>query len=185
MIFCLNWPSGFRGEDFWKILQTNDGRRTPSGGNSSTRWAKKAQKCYIFFSHTALNECVYIFLCCIEWMHLYFLILHWMSALIFSYTALDECILFSKTALNECVYIFSYCIEWMHLYFLILHWINAFIFSHTALNECVYIFSYCIEWMRLYFLTLHWMNAFLPLLEEVFTFGIWTFSYNVFYKKCW
>jgi hypothetical protein len=133
MIFCLNWPSGFRGEDFWKRLQTNDGRRTPSGGNSSTRWAKKAQKCYIFFSHTALNECVYIFLCCIEWMHLYFLILHWMNAFIFSHIAL-----------NECIYIFSYCTL-----------MNAFILSYTALNECIYIFSYCIEWMHLYFLMLH------------------------------
>ena len=33
----LNWPSGFRGEDFIKSL---DGRRTPSDGNSSYRWAK-------------------------------------------------------------------------------------------------------------------------------------------------
>ena len=23
--FGLNWPSGFRGEDFWKSLQTDDG----------------------------------------------------------------------------------------------------------------------------------------------------------------
>jgi hypothetical protein len=33
--FGLNWPSGFRGEDFLKSLQTDDGRRTPSDGNSS------------------------------------------------------------------------------------------------------------------------------------------------------
>jgi hypothetical protein len=26
--FGLNWPSGFRGEDFFKSLQTDDGRRT-------------------------------------------------------------------------------------------------------------------------------------------------------------
>jgi len=25
--FGLNWPSGFRGEDFWKCLQTDDGRQ--------------------------------------------------------------------------------------------------------------------------------------------------------------
>jgi hypothetical protein len=25
--FGLNWPSGFRGEDFWKSLQTGDGRQ--------------------------------------------------------------------------------------------------------------------------------------------------------------
>ena len=25
--FGLNWPSGFRGEDFWKSLQTHDGRQ--------------------------------------------------------------------------------------------------------------------------------------------------------------
>jgi hypothetical protein len=25
--FGLNWPSGLRGEDFWKSLQTNDGRQ--------------------------------------------------------------------------------------------------------------------------------------------------------------
>jgi hypothetical protein len=25
--FGLNWPSGFRGEDFWKSLQTDDGRQ--------------------------------------------------------------------------------------------------------------------------------------------------------------
>jgi hypothetical protein len=25
--FGLNWPSGFRGEDFLKSLQTNDGRQ--------------------------------------------------------------------------------------------------------------------------------------------------------------
>ena len=30
--FGLNWPSGFRGEDFWKSLQTD--------ANSSYRWAK-------------------------------------------------------------------------------------------------------------------------------------------------
>ena len=171
MIFCLNW---FRGKDFWKSLQTNDGRRTPSDGNSSTRWAKKAQKCNIFFSHTALNECVYIFLYCIERMHLYFLILHWMNAFICSHIAL-----------NECIYIFSYC-TWMNAFILSYTALNeCILFSHTTLNECVYIFSFCIEWMRLYFLTLHWMNAFLPVLEEVFTFGIWTFSYNVFYNKCW
>ena len=41
--FGLNWPSGFRGEDFWKSLQTDDGRRTPSDGNSSHRWAKKEE----------------------------------------------------------------------------------------------------------------------------------------------
>ena len=33
--FGLNWPSGFRGEDFLKKLQTDDGRRTPSDGNTS------------------------------------------------------------------------------------------------------------------------------------------------------
>jgi hypothetical protein len=25
--FGLNWPSGFRGEDFWKSLQMDDGRQ--------------------------------------------------------------------------------------------------------------------------------------------------------------
>ena len=25
--FGLNWPSGFRGEDLWKSLQTDDGRQ--------------------------------------------------------------------------------------------------------------------------------------------------------------
>jgi hypothetical protein len=25
--FGLNWPSDFRGEDFWKSLQTDDGRQ--------------------------------------------------------------------------------------------------------------------------------------------------------------
>ena len=34
----LNWPSGFRGEDFWKSLQMDD--RHQSDGNSSYRWAK-------------------------------------------------------------------------------------------------------------------------------------------------
>jgi hypothetical protein len=38
--FGLNWPSGFRGEDFLKSLQTDDGQRTSSGGNSSHRRAK-------------------------------------------------------------------------------------------------------------------------------------------------
>jgi hypothetical protein len=33
--FGLNWPSGFRGEDFLKSLQTDAGRRMPSDGNSS------------------------------------------------------------------------------------------------------------------------------------------------------
>ena len=37
--FGLNWPSGFRGEDFWK--KTTDRGRMPSDGNSSHRWAKK------------------------------------------------------------------------------------------------------------------------------------------------
>ena len=32
--FGLNWPSGFRGEDFLKSLE---GQRTPSDGNSSQR----------------------------------------------------------------------------------------------------------------------------------------------------
>ena len=32
--FGLNWPSGFRGEDFWKSLQTDDGRRTPGELNT-------------------------------------------------------------------------------------------------------------------------------------------------------
>ena len=36
--FGLNWPSGFRGEDFF--LKFTDGRRTPSDGNSSYKWAK-------------------------------------------------------------------------------------------------------------------------------------------------
>ena len=36
----LNWPSGFRGEDFLKSLQTDDGRRTPIDGNSSYKCAK-------------------------------------------------------------------------------------------------------------------------------------------------
>ena len=26
-MFGLNWPSGFRGEDFWKSLPTDDGRQ--------------------------------------------------------------------------------------------------------------------------------------------------------------
>ena len=25
--FGLNWPCGFRGEDYWKSLQTDDGRK--------------------------------------------------------------------------------------------------------------------------------------------------------------
>jgi hypothetical protein len=33
--FGLNWPSGFRGEDFLKSLQMDDGRRTQSDGSSS------------------------------------------------------------------------------------------------------------------------------------------------------
>ena len=33
--FGLNWPSGFRGEDFWK--KTTDRGRMPSDGNSSHR----------------------------------------------------------------------------------------------------------------------------------------------------
>ena len=33
--FGLNWPSGFRGEDFFKSLETDDG--CPSDGNSSHR----------------------------------------------------------------------------------------------------------------------------------------------------
>jgi hypothetical protein len=32
--FGLNWPSGFRGEDFLKSLE---GQRMPSDGNSSQR----------------------------------------------------------------------------------------------------------------------------------------------------
>ena len=32
----LNWPSGFRGEDFWKMF--TDWRRTPTDGNSSYRF---------------------------------------------------------------------------------------------------------------------------------------------------
>ena len=33
--FGLNWPCGFRGEDFLKSLQTDDERRMTSDGNSS------------------------------------------------------------------------------------------------------------------------------------------------------
>jgi hypothetical protein len=29
--FGLNWPSGFRGEDFLKSLQTDDGRQVKHG----------------------------------------------------------------------------------------------------------------------------------------------------------
>jgi hypothetical protein len=55
--FGLNWPSGFRGEDFWKSLQTDDRRQvkaiahtgelkitkqiqwhTDNGGKKGSRW---------------------------------------------------------------------------------------------------------------------------------------------------
>jgi hypothetical protein len=49
--FGLNWPSGFRGEDFWKSLQTDDGRRTTDAKwwqyltwPFGIRWAKKREK---------------------------------------------------------------------------------------------------------------------------------------------
>jgi hypothetical protein len=37
--FALNWPSGFRGEDFWKSLQTDAGRQVMAIPHM--RWAKK------------------------------------------------------------------------------------------------------------------------------------------------
>ena len=41
--FGLNWPSGFRGEDFWKSLQTDDGRQAMAIPHMTlwVRWAKK------------------------------------------------------------------------------------------------------------------------------------------------
>jgi hypothetical protein len=53
--FGLNWPSGFRGEDFLKSLQTDDGRQTPSDGNSSHRWAKNGIK-WIYIYVTMIGQ---------------------------------------------------------------------------------------------------------------------------------
>jgi hypothetical protein len=38
--FGLNWPSGFRGEDFFKSLQTDDGRQVMA-------IAQNGQNCFI------------------------------------------------------------------------------------------------------------------------------------------
>ena len=57
--FGLNWPSGFRGEDFWKSLQTDDGRQVmtivhtgelKSGRFKLVLWAFKDEyyKCFFF-----------------------------------------------------------------------------------------------------------------------------------------
>ena len=66
--FGLNWPSGFRGEAFWKSLQTDDGRRTPDDGPQVmaiahmtlwVRWAKNQSLIIILFykiSDNDLNE---------------------------------------------------------------------------------------------------------------------------------
>ena len=39
----LNWPSGFRGEDFWKSIQTGDGRQVMAIAHMTlwVSWAKK------------------------------------------------------------------------------------------------------------------------------------------------
>ena len=41
--FGLNWPSGFRGEDFWKSLQTDAGRQVMAIAHMTlwVRWANK------------------------------------------------------------------------------------------------------------------------------------------------
>jgi hypothetical protein len=41
--FGLNWPSGFRGEDFLKSLQTDDGRPVMAIAHMTlwVRWVKK------------------------------------------------------------------------------------------------------------------------------------------------
>jgi hypothetical protein len=41
--FGLNWPSGFRGEDFWKSLQTDDRRQVMAIAHMTlwVRWANK------------------------------------------------------------------------------------------------------------------------------------------------
>ena len=62
--FGLNWPSGFRGEGFWKSL---DGRRMPSDGNSSHRWAKNTRESDMLIStykcYKSIAAC-----CCTLWL---------------------------------------------------------------------------------------------------------------------
>jgi hypothetical protein len=44
--FGLNWPSGFRGEDFWKSLQTDAGRQVMAIPHMTlwVRWAKNYRR---------------------------------------------------------------------------------------------------------------------------------------------
>ena len=79
--FGLNWPIGFRDEYFWFKLaywfqrwiffkKFTDGRRMPSDGNSSHRWAKKYCSVYervirvcCFFSFFFLFYLFCLFVC--------------------------------------------------------------------------------------------------------------------------
>ena len=45
--FGLNWPSGFRGEDIWKSLQTDDGRQVMTIAHTGEL---KKNICIFFFS---------------------------------------------------------------------------------------------------------------------------------------
>jgi hypothetical protein len=55
--FGSNWFSGFREEDFWKSLQTDDHEAKSSDGNSSrgllARWANKGESHVL---HQKLNR---------------------------------------------------------------------------------------------------------------------------------
>ena len=50
--FGLNWPSGFRAEDFWKSLQTDDERQVLAIAH---RWAKKWSPAVVSFNTTIGN----------------------------------------------------------------------------------------------------------------------------------
>jgi hypothetical protein len=61
--FGLNWPSGFRGEDFWKSLQTDDGRQVMAiahTGELKTRTVSDLTEWYPPFAILDSNHIPYI-----------------------------------------------------------------------------------------------------------------------------
>ena len=59
--FGLNWPSGFRGEDFSKSLQMDDGRQVMAIAHMTlwVRWAKKESIPTLVF-HVPLYTLLYL-----------------------------------------------------------------------------------------------------------------------------
>jgi hypothetical protein len=60
--FGLNWPSGFRGEDIWKSLQTDDGRQVMAIAHTG-----ELKKTICIFILAPLRQNLIIFKYCGKW----------------------------------------------------------------------------------------------------------------------